>query len=142
MASKLFIDTWGWVALRDKSEPQHRDVNAFFKRFRSDKGLVYTTDYVLVETFTILFARLPFVQARASLENIDELIAANAVRLIWIDRDLFARTKELRLRYSDKPRISFTDLSSMAVMQVLAIDTVLTGDVHFAQVGMGFRVAP
>lgn len=59
---------------------------------------------------------------------------------ITIER--FAATRTLRLKYLDKPRISFTDLTSMVVMQELGIVTVLTGDAHFLQVGMNFQVVP
>lgn len=41
-----------------------------------------------------------------------------------------------------EPRISFTDLTSMVVMEERGITDILTEDTHFAQVGMGFRILP
>ena len=38
--------------------------------------------------------------------------------------------------------ISFTDLTSMAVMQELEITDILTGDAHFTHVGMNFVLFP
>ena len=49
---------------------------------------------------------------------------------------------KLRLGYKDKPRISFTDLTSFVVMTALGIGDVLTADAHFASVQMSFRTAP
>ena len=49
---------------------------------------------------------------------------------------------ELRRKYDDKPDISFTDLTSMVVMQEFDLRDVLTGDAHFEHVGMGFRRQP
>lgn len=57
-----------------------------------------------------------------------------------ITPESFEQAKALRLRFQDKPWISFTDLSSMVVMDELSIRYILTGDAHFGRVGMGFRV--
>lgn len=65
---KLFIDTWGWLTLRDGREARHKEAKALYHEFRKQKGRIFTTDYVLDETFTLLFRRLPFAQARESLE--------------------------------------------------------------------------
>lgn len=75
----------------------------------------------------------------------DRLLGWRDVRvvdLIVIDTTLFLRTVTLRRQYHDKPGISFTDLSSMAVMAEWGITDVLTGDAHFEHVGMGFRRRP
>jgi uncharacterized protein len=63
-------------------------------------------------------------------------------QLIQIDELRFIQAQALRLKYLDKPQISFTDLISMAVMQEFKIDRVLTEDAHFAQVGLGFERVP
>jgi predicted nucleic acid-binding protein len=54
----------------------------------------------------------------------------------------FSRAWRLRLRYRDKPRISFTDLTSFVVMRELGLRQVLTGDAHFEQVGFNFSKLP
>ena len=46
------------------------------------------------------------------------------------------------LRYRDKPRVSFTDLTSFTVMRELGIRHVLTADAHFPQAGLGFQCFP
>jgi predicted nucleic acid-binding protein len=54
----------------------------------------------------------------------------------------FEEAKELRLKYHDKPRISFTDLTSMVIMEQLHIKDILTEDEHFEHAGMGFIRRP
>jgi predicted nucleic acid-binding protein len=54
----------------------------------------------------------------------------------------FRQAWELRRRYQDKPDISFVDLTSMIVMQDLAVSDVFTGDAHFRQVNLGFQMFP
>lgn len=138
---KLFVDTWGWLTLYDSREARHHDVARFYDRFRSQGGQLYTTDYVLDETLTLLFVRLPFPQAQQAMTILDQAIEDGYLLLEWMTPERFAQTEALRLKFQDKPRISFTDLSSMAVMQELGISTVLTGDAHFTHVGMGFQLA-
>lgn len=137
---KLFVDTWGWLTLRDRREARHEDVTNLLAEFRADKGTLYTTDYVLDETYTLLFKRLHFTEAKASMTLLDEAIAGNYLELVWITPKRFAETQNLRLRLHDKPNISFTDLTSVVVMAELGINRILTGDAHFTHVGMGFEI--
>jgi predicted nucleic acid-binding protein len=139
---KLFIDTWGGLTLRDRHETKHLEVADYYHDFRTQGGDVYTTDYVLDETFTLLFKRLPFAQAQEALEMLDQAVVANYLNLEWITPERFSQTKDLRLRIQDKPQISFTDLSSMVVMEELGISLILTGDAHFTHVGFSFQLVP
>jgi predicted nucleic acid-binding protein len=139
MAAKLFVDTWGWLTLHDKAEAQHRTVVDFYTTFRTQKGFIYTTDYVLDETFTLFFKRLSSTQAQRAMELLLQAFVEPGFNLIWMTPERFAQTQLLRVKYVDKPQISFTDLSSMAVMKELNIMMILTGDAHFTQVGMGFQ---
>jgi uncharacterized protein len=140
--SKVFVDTWGWLTLYDQRESQHQRVADWYTDFRAQKGQLYTTDYVLDETFTLLFKRLPFSKAQRALHLLDVAVQTGYLSLEWITPERFVRTQALRLKLQDKPNISFTDLSSMSVMAALDISTVLTGDAHFTHVGMGFQVVP
>lgn len=78
---RIFIDTWGWLALRDKREPRHPEVNHFYRDFRRRRGTAYTNDYVLDETVTLLFRRLPFSTAKESLESIQQAVAEGYLHL-------------------------------------------------------------
>lgn len=139
---KLFVDTWGWVELNNKRSHRYREVTSFYREFAQKRGRVYTTDYILDETITLLFQRLPYSVADESLKLIEQSISVNTIRLEQITSARFNKTVELRRKYKDKPRISFTDLTSMVVMLELGITDVLTEDDHFIQVGLGFSKIP
>lgn len=139
---KLFIDTWGWLTLRDKGESRHSEARNVYQEFRHRKGTAYTSDYVLDETVTLLFRRLPFSVAQESLEYIQQAVADGYLYLERITPERFEKAKELRSRFQDKPRISFTDLTSMVIMMEYRITEILTEDDHFLQVGMGFQKVP
>ncbi len=136
---KLFIDTWGWIVLKNKREPKHKELNAFYSSWRNQKGISYTTDYVLDETFTLLFRRLPFKEAKKSQDTIDLAIKEGYLRLVRITAERFEKAKDLRIKFRDKPGISFTDLTSMVVMIEMGISDIITQDDHFTQVGLGFQ---
>lgn len=139
---KLFIDTWGWLTLRDRKESRHREVKDFYSQFRSQKGIIYTSDYVLDETITLLFRRLSFKPAKGSLATIDKAIKEGYLQVEWVTPERFERAKGLRSKYQDKPKISFTDLTSMVIMKELGFKKIMTGDEHFEYVGMAFQRKP
>lgn len=139
---KLFIDTWGWLTLRDRDESRHKGVKEFYRQFRDQNGIIYTSDYVLDETITLLFRRLPFKTAKGSLAKIDKAIKEGYLQVEWVTPERFEKAKGLRLKYQDKPKISFTDLTSMVVMKELGVKDIITGDEHFEHVGMGFQHKP
>lgn len=139
---KVFVDTWGWLTLRDKRESRHQEVSEFYQDFRQRKGRLYTSDYVLDETITFLFRRQPYSTARESLEDIEKATAQGYIHLERITAERFEKAKELRIKFHDKPRISFTDLTSMIVMTECGVTEILTEDSHFTHVGMGFKKLP
>jgi predicted nucleic acid-binding protein len=138
----LFVDTWGWVALESQREPRQVEVEALNQNFRQGGGIAYTTDSLLDETITMIFKRTPVVIAQEFLKEMEEAMAQGHIQLERITPERFERAKQLRLQYKDKPRISFTDFTSMVVMSELGITEVLTEDDHFIQVGMGFHKVP
>lgn len=135
---KLFVDSWGWIVLANPKDRDHRDAAVSYRRSERSGGIV-TSDFVLDETFTFLFSRSPHAQAWRYCGSILE---SGEVKIEAINRERFMRAFELRRRFADKPRISFTDLTSMVLMAELEISEILTADAHFSQVGMGFRRLP
>jgi predicted nucleic acid-binding protein len=136
---KLFIDTWGWLVLEDSKDPQHQAAASIYAETSKAEGNVLTTNFVLDETFSRLFRRRPFEEASRFAKG---LLHSPFIGIEEITPDRFKRAFDLRLTFRDKPDISFTDLTSMAVVQELKIIDILTGDRHFIQAGLGFRIHP
>ncbi len=142
MSNAILIDTWGWLTLHDAGERRHQDVVAIYRTLLEQKTLIYTTTFILDETFTLLFKRLNAYQAQQAMLQLSAAFATEPFQLIQIDQPRFTQAQALRLKYLDKPQISFTDLTSIAVMQEFNIKRVLTEDAHFTQVGLGFERSP
>jgi predicted nucleic acid-binding protein len=135
---KLFVDTWGWVAVADRRDGGHEAATEIFRQARRSGGAI-TSNFILDETFTHLFKRRPFEEAWNFTTTV---VQSPFIDIQEITGSRFSRAIELRKQFSDKPRISFTDLSTMAIMVELGITDILTADRHFTHVGLGFRALP
>jgi predicted nucleic acid-binding protein len=136
---KLFVDTWGWLALADRGDAKHGAAAECYRERSKLSRQVVTSNFVLDELLTLLFLRLPFGEAEKFASAV---LASPGVTTEMVTRERFKAAMELRLRLADKPRISFTDLTSMVIMKEVGISEVMTADSHFLQVGMGFRALP
>jgi len=136
---RLFIDTWGWLALEDRLERSHENAAQYYNEVRAGSGQILTSNFVLDETITRLFRRRPFQEANRFTRGI---LSSPFVRVELVTEPRFRQALTLRQRFADKPKISFTDLSTMVIMTELNVAKILTADSHFSQVGMGFQILP
>ena len=136
---RLFVDTWGWLVLEDSRDPQHRAASRIYEATAKASRSIFTTNFVLDETFSRLFGRRPFDEASRFAKG---LMQSPFIEIEEVTPARFRRAFQLRLTFRDKPDISFTDLTSMAIAQELNIVDILTGDRHFNQVGLGFQTLP
>ena len=141
-AKRLFVDTWAWLVLANDRDPAFGRVSQIRASAAGQHGGWVTTDYVLDETMTRLFSVTPFAQARRFTEGIFEASRQGLLDIEHVTPERFSQAWRLRLRYRDKPRISFTDLTSFVVMTELGLQQALTGDAHFEQAGLGFVRVP
>ena len=142
MPEAVFIDTWGWLALGHRLDARHREIKAFYQALQEGDSLCYTTDYVIDETITLLFRREIFEEAIRFMEGIFQSAAEQRLIIERVTSERFSSAWKLRKQLQDKPKISFTDLTSMVIMKDKGIKRVLTEDEHFIQVGMGFQKVP
>lgn len=131
MKKRLFVDTAGWMACADRSDPGHaKCVAARDARLRAGFLLV-TTDYVLDETLTLLRLRLGLAAAR---DWWDRVSRSPRVTIAEVDAELRNRAMDWFFGYEDKD-FSFTDCTSFAFMRQEKIRMALTTDRHFLQAG-------
>ncbi|MBF2046041.1 MAG: PIN domain-containing protein [Elainella sp. C42_A2020_010] len=140
--SEVFVDTWGWVALGYRQDNCHQQVTEIYRTLRSANILLHTSDYVLDEVMTLLFRREVFAEAVRFMEGIFAAAELRQLQIHRVTSEYFAAAWRLRMQYQDKPLISFTDLTSMVIMRSQGLQTVLTQDEHFIQVGLGFSRLP
>lgn len=90
---------------------------------------------MLDETITRLFHRRPFLEAKRFMEGVLEAGVRGYVTIDPVEASRFQDAWVLRLRYDDQPGISFTDLTSFAIMRQRKIVDVVTRDRHFRMAG-------
>lgn len=138
----IFVDTWAWLALARDRDPYHALAVHQHRQFQRQKQTYVTTDFVLAETATSLFRLLSFAAAQQFMARLLYSCRSGRDQLVFVSPAQFDAAWQLRQKYHDKPDISFIDLTSMVVMQDLGIADVFTGDAHFQQVNLGFRLHP
>jgi len=138
----IFVDTWAWIGLAVKKDQHHAKIQAQYDKLRRGRRKCVTTDHVLTELITYLYHVGPATTAEGFINSLLAAIDAGTYLLIHLSHEQFRRAWLLRVKYRDKPDISFVDFTSMIVMQDLGITEVFTGDAHFQQVGLGFRLVP
>jgi predicted nucleic acid-binding protein len=139
---RLLVDTWAWLVLANDRDPAFGSVSRIRASMAGRAGAWVTTDSVLDETMPRLFALAPVPEARRFMEGLFEASRRGLLDIEHVTPERFRCAWRLRLRYHDKPRISFTDLTSFVVMRELGLRHALTGDARFEQAGMGFSRLP
>ena len=131
----LFVDTAGWMACADGSDPAHGKAVAVRDSWLEGGGLFVTSDYVADETLTLLRIRLGIDAAEAWWQQVE---GSSRVRWEYVSLARADKARGLFFRYRDKD-FSFTDCTSFILMRELKLREALTTDHHFLQAGFGIK---
>jgi predicted nucleic acid-binding protein len=124
----ILVDTGAWFALSVPSDSDHRAATNFA---RTNRDVLVTTDYIVDELLTLFRVRREPNRAIAWLDRILFAERCNLVRIELVD---FQRAIDVYRAFADK-NWSFTDCTSLAVMERLGIDKAFAFDEHFRQFG-------
>jgi uncharacterized protein len=131
----LFVDTAGWMACADGSDPAHGKTVVVRDSWLEGGGLFVTSDYVADETLTLLRIRLGIDAAETWWQQVD---GSSRVRWEYVSLARADKARSLFFRYRDKD-FSFTDCTSFILMRELKLREALTTDHHFPQAGFGIK---
>ena len=120
-----FVDSSYWIGLQVPRDARHHLARELW---RGLSHALFTTEYVLGETWTFLRRRAGHEIALAFL---DRMRWSPVVRVVHVNEEL-ERESWAWLRRHDERVYSFVDATSFAVMQRLAIYRVASFDAHFA----------
>ncbi|MFN0140068.1 MAG: type II toxin-antitoxin system VapC family toxin [Pyrinomonadaceae bacterium] len=125
----IFVDTSAWFASIVPTDPNHDKAAEWLQ---SNNEVLFTTDYIVDETLTLLRARGENRRAISLGTNFFDGQLAVVYRLSEND---IARAWDVFQQFSDK-EWSFTDCTSKAVMESSGITSAFAFDKHFTQFGV------
>lgn len=123
----VFVDTSGFYAVLDATDPYHIRASASFQRAEREKWTLWTNSYVVHETWAL-------VQHRLGWDAVDDFlnVLLPLCQIEFVDAALHAlgvaRCRQKRLRH-----LSLTDCVSLEQMQRLTITEAIANDTHFTR---------
>ncbi len=130
---RAFVDTSFFYALTMEQDPNHEKAAEAHDEF---SGVTVTSVFVLSETMSLVTKR----RGKRSAVTIGrDLIASQRTRILYPDGNVLRRAWREFAQYPDWD-FDLVDAISFALMKREEIDSALTFDHHFAQ--MGFEALP
>jgi predicted nucleic acid-binding protein len=129
----VFVDTGVYYALQNQRANRHEAAKEAFRAvLQGEHGTAFTSEYIYDEAVTLVLVRTGEYEEARTVG--DRMLGRGdypgTVDLLEIDRETFDRADELFDRYSDQ-LLSFTDASTVALVESYEIDHVLSFDDDF-----------
>ena len=128
MAGAFFYDTWAFVALSNRGDPDHAAAESLDRELESKGYTPTTSDYVLDETLTLLHLVAGPRVALHFLELFESRLAGEDLMLLEVNSERRSRAVDLFRRLAPKvPRISFINntTTSSRIVNAMAATTYL-----------------
>ena len=122
---EIFVDTGAFYALADKGDTNHAAALTIFEA-RGTAGELCTSDYVFVESWCLIRARL----GRAAAMRFWDAMQSEVVKTYGISSQDLGRARAIASEWPDQD-FSLVDCSSFALMERLRVDEALAFDRHF-----------
>lgn len=127
---EVFVDNSGFYALLDRDDAFHRTARDCFECAEREGWRLWTTSYVLHETWAL-------VQHRLGMEALEQLLEVliPVCEVDYVDRALHA-LGALRCRTANHRRLSLTDCVSLEFMRLRGLTEAIAHDDHFTRAGV------
>ena len=130
MSERVFVDTSAYYALADRSDMRHESAVATAHHLSENGSDLFTSNFVVVETYTLILNRLGRDSATQALTR----IYASTTRTIRATEADKRRGREIVVQQKDKD-YSLVDAISFVIMERMHLRLAWTYDHHFHQFG-------
>lgn len=131
---KVFVDTGAWLGLKVVNDEHHLEAKSYFGKAKKSRAMLFTNEYVLVETYTRLIYDFGLSAAQKFNEWIRSGVGAN-LTVIEIDERERNRVWEILEKYRDH-NLSFTDATIAVNFFDYNLDEIFTFDRHFRDINL------
>lgn len=132
---KIFIDTSAWVALENKKDIHYKEAVATKEEIKNKRSRLYTSNFVLDETYTLLLANVGYERTVEYAHRIRSLTNKGLLHVIQVTEDIEDSAWLIFERFNKDKFWSFTDCTSKAIMEMLDIKEGFSFDRNFEQMG-------
>lgn len=129
-----FVDTSAFYAVLCANDPNHPAARRAWEQLLQSDEILICTNYILLETLTLLQHRLGIEAVRVFQEDI-----VPCLHIEWIDAE-HHQIAVNSLLISGRRALSLADCSSFEVMRRLNLFTAFAFDSHFSE--QGFHCLP
>jgi predicted nucleic acid-binding protein len=133
---RLLVDTSAFFPLLSNNDVDHAAASRIWDWLREEKSLLFSTNYVLLESFALIQNRL----GMAAVKDFQKIIVP-LLEIEWVDEHLH-QAGVAALLTADRRRLSLVDCTNFVVMRRLGLDTAFAFDQHFAQQGFTLAQVP
>lgn len=123
---KVFVDTSAFCALTIPKDQNNSRAKSIHQQIQERKPVLYTSDYVLDEVYTLLKTR----DCHATAVRFMDQMSKSHITILRMTDDIEQAAKAIFRKFDDK-RLSFTDCTSFAFINHLGANTVFAFDEHF-----------
>jgi len=121
----IFLDTGIFFGAFNVEDVNHSSAQKIYLSvFDGNYGAVFTSDYIIDETITLLKVK---ASPEVALKFLNSALES-AMSIIVVDEKIFKESTRVFERYYSKRGISFTDATTVAVLQLLEIDWLASFD--------------
>lgn len=136
MSSTVFVDTSAFYALASETDQEHATARAIRERLKHDAARLLTTNYVLLESVSLLQRR----HGMSAAKRFGDFVAEE-VEMVWITESQHRAAWDYWKQRGTRGW-SLVDCSCIAVMRARGIQRVFGFDEQFRTAGLTLLDAP
>jgi uncharacterized protein len=130
----IFIDTAAFLAVLNADDQFHHAASQSWAKILSSDTTIFSSNYVILETTTLLQHRFGIESLRLFERDILPIII-----IVWVDESIHKQGMSALLT-ANRRNLSLVDCTSFEIIRQIGVDNVFTFDPHFHE--QGFSVIP
>lgn len=127
----IFIDTGAFIARYIARDEHNKDAVTFWESLEKNRDKIFTSNFVLDETFTLLGRKADY---RFAAERAKIIFSSSAITILRPEDKHEIAALKLFEKYADN-EVSYTDCISFVLMKEHRIARVFSFDRHFKNAG-------